>query len=35
MAQKIDVSLILPITEILVIEDHNLDITFLYVAFRS
>jgi hypothetical protein len=35
LTQKIDASSVLPITEILVIEDHKLDMTFLHVAFRS
>jgi hypothetical protein len=35
LTQKIDASSVLPITEILVIEDHKLDNTFLHVAFRS
>jgi inner membrane protein involved in colicin E2 resistance len=35
LAQKIVASLILRITEILTIEDHKLDNTFLYVAFGS
>jgi hypothetical protein len=35
LAQKIVASSIFPVTEILVIEDHKLDSTFLYVAFRS
>jgi hypothetical protein len=35
VAQKIVASLILSITEILTIENHKLDNTFLYVAFRS
>jgi hypothetical protein len=35
VAQKIVASSILPITEILTIENHKLDNTFLYVAFRS
>jgi hypothetical protein len=35
LPQEIVASLIFLITEILVIEDHNLDNTFLYVAFES
>jgi hypothetical protein len=35
LAQKIVASSVLPITEILVIEDHELDNTFLNVAFGS
>jgi hypothetical protein len=35
LAQKIVVSSVLPITEILVIEDHKLHNTFLQVTFRS
>jgi hypothetical protein len=35
LAQEIDVGSILPITEILAIEDHKLNSTFLHVAFRS
>jgi hypothetical protein len=35
MAQKIVADSVLPITEILIIEDHKLDITFLHIAFRS
>jgi hypothetical protein len=35
LAQKIVVGSVLPITEILAIEDHKLDNTFLYVPFRS
>jgi hypothetical protein len=34
LALKIVVSSIFLITEILAIEDHKLDITFLYVAFK-
>jgi hypothetical protein len=35
LAQEIVVSSVLPITEILDIENHKLNITFLHVAFRS
>jgi hypothetical protein len=35
LTQKIVVSLIFPVTEILVIEDHKLNNIFLHVAFRS
>jgi hypothetical protein len=35
LAQKIIMSLIFPVTKILAIEDHKLNITFLYVAFGS
>jgi hypothetical protein len=35
LAQEIVASSVLSITEILTIEDHKLDITFLHVAFRS
>jgi hypothetical protein len=35
LAQEIVVSSVLPITEILGIENHKLNITFLHVAFRS
>jgi hypothetical protein len=35
LTQKIVASLILPITEILAIEDHKLHNTFLHVAFGS
>jgi hypothetical protein len=35
LAQKIVVSLVFSVTEILAIEDHKLNITFLHVAFRS
>ena len=35
LAQKIVASSIFSVTEILVIEDHRLDSTFLQVAFRS
>jgi hypothetical protein len=35
LAQKIVASLVLPITEILVIENDKLNNTFLHVAFRS
>jgi hypothetical protein len=35
LAQKIVASSVFPITEILAIEDHKLDNTFLHVAFRS
>jgi hypothetical protein len=35
LAQKIVESLVFPVTEILAIEDHKLDSTFLHVAFRS
>jgi hypothetical protein len=34
LAQRIVAGLILPITGILVIEDHKLDNTFLHVVFR-
>jgi hypothetical protein len=35
LAQKIVVSSVLPVTEILAIEDHKLDSTFLHIAFGS
>jgi hypothetical protein len=35
LAQEIIAGSVLPITEILIIEDHKLNNTFLYVAFRS
>jgi hypothetical protein len=35
LAQEIVTSSVLPITEILVIEDHKLNNTFLHVAFGS
>jgi hypothetical protein len=35
LAKEIVVSLVLPITKILVIEDHKLDNTFLHVVFGS
>jgi hypothetical protein len=35
MAQEIVADSVLLITEILVIEDHKLNSTFLHVAFRS
>jgi hypothetical protein len=35
MAQEIVVSLIFSVTEILAIENHQLDCTFLHVAFGS
>jgi hypothetical protein len=35
LAQEIVASSVFPITEILVIEDHKLNSTFLHVAFRS
>jgi hypothetical protein len=35
LAQKIVASLVLPITEILAIENDKLNSTFLHVAFRS
>jgi hypothetical protein len=35
LAQNIVAGLVLPITEILTIEDHKLDSTFLHVAFGS
>jgi hypothetical protein len=35
LAQKIVVSSVFPVTEILVIEDHNLNSTFLHVVFGS
>jgi hypothetical protein len=35
LAQEIVASSVLPITEILVIEDHKLNSTFLHVAFES
>jgi hypothetical protein len=34
-AQKIFASSVFPVTEILAIEDHKLNSTFLHVAFRS
>jgi hypothetical protein len=35
LAQEIVTSLVLPIIEIIAIEDHKLKNIFLYVAFRS
>jgi hypothetical protein len=35
LAQKIVASSVFPITEILAIEDHKLNSTFLHIAFRS
>jgi hypothetical protein len=35
LTQEIVVSLVFPVTEILAIEDHKLNSTFLHVAFRS
>jgi hypothetical protein len=35
LAQKIVASSVFPVTEILAIEDHKLNITFLHVAFGS
>jgi hypothetical protein len=35
LAQEIVASLIFSVTEIIAIEDHKLDDTFLHVAFRS
>jgi hypothetical protein len=35
LAQKIVASLVFSISEILVIEDHKLNNTFLHIAFRS
>jgi hypothetical protein len=35
LTQKIIASLVFPVTKILVIEDHKLNITFLHVAFGS
>jgi hypothetical protein len=35
LTQKIVVSLIFPVTEILAIKDHKLNSTFLHTAFRS
>jgi hypothetical protein len=35
LTQKIIVSLIFPVTEMLVIEDHKLNSNFLHVAFGS
>jgi hypothetical protein len=35
LAQEIVVSSVFPVTEILTIEDHKLNSTFLRVAFRS
>jgi hypothetical protein len=35
LAQEIVVSLVFPVIEILIIEDHKLNNTFLHVAFRS
>jgi hypothetical protein len=34
LAQEIVTSSVFPVTEILTIKEHKLDITFLYVAFR-
>jgi hypothetical protein len=35
LAQKIVASSVFPVTEILIIENHKLDNTFLHVAFMS
>jgi hypothetical protein len=35
LAQKIVVSSVFPVIEIIAIEDHKLNSTFLHVAFRS
>jgi hypothetical protein len=35
LAQEIVAGSVLPITEILAIEDHKLNSTFLHIAFRS
>jgi hypothetical protein len=35
LAQEIVAGSVLPITKILVIEDHKLNNTFLHIAFRS
>jgi hypothetical protein len=35
LAQEIVASSVFPVTEVLVIEDHNLNNTFLHVAFES
>jgi hypothetical protein len=35
LAQEIVASLIFPVTEILVIEDHKLNSTFLHIVFGS
>jgi hypothetical protein len=35
LAQKIVASSVFPVTEILAIEDHKLNNTFLYIAFGS
>jgi hypothetical protein len=35
LAQEIVASLVFSVTEILAIEDHKLDSTFLHIAFRS
>jgi hypothetical protein len=35
LAQKIVASSVFPVTEILAIEDHKLNSTFLHVVFRS
>jgi hypothetical protein len=35
LAQEIVASSVFPVTEILAIEDHKLDSTFLHVPFRS
>jgi hypothetical protein len=35
LTQKIAMSSVLPIIEILAIEDYKLDNTFIHVAFRS
>jgi hypothetical protein len=35
LTQEIVASSIFPVIEILVIENHQLDSTFLYIAFRS
>jgi hypothetical protein len=35
LAQKIVASSSFPVIEILAVEDHKLNVTFLHVAFRS
>jgi hypothetical protein len=35
LAQEIVVSSVFPVTEILAIEDHKLNSTFLHIAFKS
>jgi hypothetical protein len=35
LAQEIVVSSVFPVTKILIIEDHKLNITFLHIAFGS